>query len=167
MSAQLLAGEPQSPASPPETGTSAARQVSRAKLAGACGLVSVVLFAAYIRLSWTAPVNSDGAANVLQAYDMLHGNVLLHGWWLSNVSFYSTELPQYVLLEALLGAVPAVIHVAAAMTHTIVTQIRHAHGMRKPQVASSNHGDAHGCGVCNHSCSSVSADRIRPLTYAQ
>jgi hypothetical protein len=120
MSAQLLAGESQSPASPPETGAPPERQVSRAKLAGACGLLSLVLFVAYIRLSWTAPVNSDGAANVLQAYDMLHGNALLHGWWLSDVSFYSTELPQYVLIEALLGAVPAVIHIAAAMTYTIV-----------------------------------------------
>jgi hypothetical protein len=120
MSAQLLAGEPQSPASPPETRAPSANRASRVKLAGACGLVSVVLFVVYIRLSWTAPVNSDGAANVLQAHDMLNGNVLLHGWWLSDVSFYSTELPQYVLLEALLGAVPAVIHVASAMTYTIV-----------------------------------------------
>ena len=120
MSAQLLAGEPESPASSPETGAPPARRTFRLKLVGACALVSVVLFVAYIRLSWTAPVNSDGAANVLQAFDILNGNVLLHGWWLSDVSFYSTELPQYVLIEVFLGAIPAVIHVAAAMTYTMV-----------------------------------------------
>jgi len=123
MPAQLLAGEPRSSASPSETETPPARRGSRVKLFGTCGLVGLVLFAAYVRLSWTAPVNSDGAANVLQALDILHGNVLLHGWWLSDCSFYTTELPQYVLLAALLGAGPAVIHVAAAMTYTIVIML--------------------------------------------
>jgi len=31
-------------------------------------------------------VDADGAGNVLQAWDMLHGNPLLRGWWLSDVS---------------------------------------------------------------------------------
>ena len=78
------------------------------------------LFACYLRVSWTQPVNSDGAANALQAWDMLHGNLLLHGWSLSDVSFYTTELPQYALLELGLGLGPGVVHVAAAMTYTLV-----------------------------------------------
>jgi xanthosine utilization system XapX-like protein len=78
-----------------------------------------VLFGAYFRLSWTAPVNSDGAANIFQAWAMLHGNLLLHGWWLSDASFYTTELPQYALIEAVLGPIPSVIHLAAAMTYTL------------------------------------------------
>ncbi|HTP17138.1 MAG TPA: hypothetical protein VMK13_15055, partial [Streptosporangiaceae bacterium] len=56
------------------------------------------LFLCYLRLSQATAVNSDGASNVLQAWDMLHGNPVLHGWWLSDVSFYTTELPQYVLV---------------------------------------------------------------------
>ena len=88
-------------------------------MAGASAVTVLVLFLAYYRLSWTASVNSDGAANVFQAWDMVHGNVLLHGWWLSDVSFYTTELPQYALFEAILGQVPAVIHLAAAMTYTL------------------------------------------------
>ena len=51
---------------------------------------------------------------------MLHGNVLLHGWRLSDVSFYTTELPQYVLVEAVRGLGPEVVHVAAAMTYTLL-----------------------------------------------
>ena len=80
---------------------------------------AAVLFACYLRLSWTVPVNSDGASNALQAWDMLHGNLLLHGWQLSDVSFYSTELPQYALLEAVHRADPGVVHLGGAMTYTL------------------------------------------------
>ncbi len=37
---------------------------------------------------------------------MLHGNPLLRGWELSDVSFYTTELPQYMVLEVLRGLHP-------------------------------------------------------------
>jgi hypothetical protein len=50
---------------------------------------------------------------------MLHGNLLLHGWSLSDVSFYTTELPQYMLVELVRGLNPGVVHVAAAMTYTL------------------------------------------------
>ncbi len=65
-------------------------------VAAACG----GLFALYLAQSRTAPFNSDGAANVLQARAMLDGNPLLRGWWTSDVSFYTTELPLYVLVTA-------------------------------------------------------------------
>jgi hypothetical protein len=83
-------------------------------------LGGVVLFVAYLRVSRTQPVNSDGASNALQAWDLLHGNPLLHGWWLSDVSFYTTELPQYMLVEAVRGLSADVVHVAAAMTYTLL-----------------------------------------------
>jgi hypothetical protein len=84
------------------------------------GLAVAVLFALYWRQSRIAPVNSDGAAIALQARDMLHGNLLLHGWRLSDVSFYATELPQYMVIEALLGLGPWVVNVAAAMTYALL-----------------------------------------------
>ena len=83
-------------------------------------VAAALLFACYLRVSGTAPVNSDGASNALQAWDMLHGNLLLHGWWLSDVSFYTTELPQYALLELVFGLHPSVVHLAGAMTYTLV-----------------------------------------------
>jgi hypothetical protein len=89
-------------------------------VAAVSALGVLTLFLALYRLSWTVAVDSDGAALVLQAWDMLHGNVLLHGWRLSDVSFYTTELPQYALIETFLGPVPAVVHVAGAMTYTLV-----------------------------------------------
>jgi hypothetical protein len=51
---------------------------------------------------------------------MLHGNLLLHNWWVSDVSFYTTELPQYMLIEAVAGLGPWVVHAAAAMTYTLL-----------------------------------------------
>ena len=83
-------------------------------------LAVAVLFTVYWRQSGLAPVTSDGAGNALQARDMLHGNLLLHNWWVSDVSFYTTELPQYMLIEAVLGLGPWVVHVAAAMTYTLL-----------------------------------------------
>ena len=103
----------------PAAGTRARR---RGALAWALGtaFVGVVLFACYLRQSRTISVGSDGAAQALQAWDLLHGNPLLHGWWVSDVSFYTTELPQYALIELARGLTADVIHVAGAMTYTLL-----------------------------------------------
>ena len=50
---------------------------------------------------------------------MLHGNLLLHGWYLTDVSFYTTEEPQYALLEIFFGVHANTAHIAAAMTYTL------------------------------------------------
>ena len=83
-------------------------------------LAVALLFVAYLQVSRTYPENSDESNILLMAWDMLHGNVLLHGWYLSDVSFYTTELPQYVMLERLIGLHTDTAHVAAAMTYTLV-----------------------------------------------
>lgn len=83
----------------------------------ACG---VVLFYLYLGQARTMPVASDGASQALQAWAMLHGNLLLHGWSLSDVSFYSTELPQFMLIEAVRGLNGQDVHLAAAMTYTLL-----------------------------------------------
>jgi hypothetical protein len=87
---------------------------------GVVVLAVAILFACYWRQSLTQPISSDGAANALQAWDMLHGNLLLHGWLLSDVSFYTTELPQYMLIEAVRGLGPGVVNLGAAMTYTLL-----------------------------------------------
>jgi hypothetical protein len=82
-------------------------------------LSGAVLFAAYLRLSETSQLNSDSANILLMASDLLHGNLLLHGWHMSDVSFYPTEIPQYALLESVLGLHMQTAHAAAAMTYTL------------------------------------------------
>jgi hypothetical protein len=95
---------------------------SRTRLAwiGACVVAGVLLFLCYLRVSWTQSISSDGGSNALEAWDMLHGNLLLHGWTLTDVSFYTTELPEYMLLELIRGLGPAVVHTAAAFTYTLL-----------------------------------------------
>lgn len=80
----------------------------------------VFLFAIYLAQARSMPVTSDGASNALQAWDMLHGNLLLHGWVLTDVSFYTTELPEYMLVELVRGLGISAAHIAAALTYTLV-----------------------------------------------
>ena len=98
------------------------RRVSIRRLltAVAAALVVALLFLAYLHVSRTYPENSDESNDLLMAWDMLHGNVLLHGWYLSDVSFITTELPQYALLVWLFGLHTDTAHIAAAMTYTLV-----------------------------------------------
>jgi hypothetical protein len=65
-------------------------------------------------------VQSDGAGMELEAWAMLHGNLLLHGWYLSDVSFYTTELPEYMLVERVCGLNPDVVRLSAALTYTLL-----------------------------------------------
>ncbi len=83
-------------------------------------LSGLVLLAAYARLSQTYTLNSDSANILLMGSDLLHGNLLLHSWYMSDVSFYPTELPQYALLESFLGLRAETAHIAAGMTYTVV-----------------------------------------------
>jgi len=93
---------------------------ARAWPAGAWLAGTGAAFAVYLRLAQTRAVNSDGASQALQAWDMLHGNPLLRGWTVSDVSFYTTELPQYALVELVRGLRADVVDIAAAMTYTLV-----------------------------------------------
>ena len=121
----LRAGaEPQSIAIPASPGGLGEREggsgVSR-RWAAVAGYVlsGAVLFVAYLRLSETYSLNSDSANILLMGWDLLHGHLLLHGWYMSDVSFFPTELPQYALLESFLGPHMQTAHVAAAMTYTL------------------------------------------------
>ncbi len=83
-------------------------------------VVAVVLFIAYLRMSRTYPATSDGADQALQAWDMLHGNWLLRGWTLGDVTYYSTEIPEYALVELVRGLGADVVHIAGAITYTLL-----------------------------------------------
>jgi hypothetical protein len=80
----------------------------------------VVLFVLYLRLADTYPVYSDGADQALQGWDLLHGNWLLSGWTVGDVSYYTTEIPEYALLDLIHGLAPGVVHLAGAFTYTLL-----------------------------------------------
>ena len=99
------------------------RSARRRLLPVAVGAVCAGLFCCYVRLSATFPGGSDGASNALEAWDLLHGNWLLRGWTLTDVSFYTTELPEYAAVELARGLNPGVLHVAAALTYTLLVLV--------------------------------------------
>jgi hypothetical protein len=103
-------------------GESPAPASSRQGLIWLAGYVaaSLLLFLCYLRISGAVPVTSDGGNNAVQAWDMLHGNWLLRGWVLGDASYYTTELPEYALVEIFRGLSPAVVHICAAITYTLL-----------------------------------------------
>ena len=98
----------------------AGRGKGRARWVAGTSLAAAVLMFCYLRIAGVTQVNSDGAGLVLQASDMLHGNVLLHGWWATDVSFYTTELPEYLVVTAFGGLRPEVVHICSALTYTML-----------------------------------------------
>jgi hypothetical protein len=113
--------EPRNPRTPADPIGSPGWTTGRRVLAAAVAVLAVaLLFVAYLQVSRTYPENSDESNDLLMAWDMLHGNVLLHGWYLSDVSFITTELPQWLILVGLFGLHTGTAHIAAAMTYTLV-----------------------------------------------
>ena len=108
------------PARQPAAGETERGPLARWVWPAVVAVAAVVLFLCYLRLSGTTPDNSDGADQALQAWDMLHGNWLLHGWTVGDVSYYTTEIPEYIVVELIRGLGPGVIHVAAAVTYTLL-----------------------------------------------
>jgi hypothetical protein len=86
----------------------------------AAAVISLVLFWCYLRQAQTYQLNADPAGQALQAWDMLHGNLLLRGWWLGDVSFYTVELPLNMIIEMIVGLKPVEISILAALIYTAV-----------------------------------------------
>ena len=86
----------------------------------AFAVAAVVLFLCFLQLARTYPADSDGSDQALQAWEMLHGNLLLHGWTIADVTYYTTEVPQYMLVEMVRGLGSDVIHIAGAITYTLL-----------------------------------------------
>ncbi|MBO0804297.1 MAG: hypothetical protein J2P25_14635 [Nocardiopsaceae bacterium] len=91
--------------------------------AGIFLLLMLVLAYAYLRLSQTYAENSDEANILLMANDMLHGNLFLSGWHVSDVPFITTELPQMAVLVGVFGLHLNTAHIAAAVTYTLAVAV--------------------------------------------
>jgi hypothetical protein len=110
---------------PPEVGAvagTADRVVVARRWWIAAGWVAagLALLALYLRISLSYPADSDGANSALQGWDMLHGNLLLHGWILGDATYYTFELPLYAITEVFSGLHSATIHLVSALTYLIV-----------------------------------------------
>jgi hypothetical protein len=91
------------------------------------GAALLVLF---VRIALSFPVNSDESGNALHAWAMLHGQVLLHGWILGDVTFYTMELPIIAVSELFFGLSDLSSSVAAALVYLIVAALAVALALR-------------------------------------
>jgi hypothetical protein len=83
--------------------------------------VAAVVFSwCYILQARTQVANSDGAGMALQGWDMLHGNILLRGWWTPDVNFYTFEIPIDALVIAVRGLSADVVHVTAGIVYALL-----------------------------------------------
>lgn len=79
----------------------------------AAAVLAFLCFTAYLIFEISKqPINSDGACMLLEAQDILSGNVLLSDWHLTGVSFLTTDLPWFVLAVAIFGVTLRAYHFA-------------------------------------------------------
>jgi hypothetical protein len=81
---------------------------------------AMMLFVLFLRIARTKGVNSDAANNALQAFDMLHGHLLLHGWIIGDATYYTFELPVIAIVEIFFGEHTVTMNVAEALIYLIV-----------------------------------------------
>ena len=82
--------------------------------------LTIGLFLGYLFQSRNSGANSDAAAMALQGWELVHGHLLLRGWFLSDVSFYTFEVPLDGLISVVYGLQSDVIHVAAAAEYALL-----------------------------------------------
>jgi hypothetical protein len=105
----------------PERGMTSAGDIRMSVAAWtAAGLLG---YGILLRVSYGGRIDSDGANSALQAWDLIHGHVLLHGWLLGDATFYAFELPVNGVAELLLGLGPQAAHVASAAAYFIVVAL--------------------------------------------
>jgi hypothetical protein len=98
----------------------AARRRAWAALAWAAG--AAALFVLFLRITLADPrsMSSDPANSALQAWDMLHGHLLLHGWIVGDATFYTLELPLIAIAEMFFGLHIIAVQVAVALVYVAV-----------------------------------------------
>jgi hypothetical protein len=120
----------------------------RARRAVAAGLAAAmavaVVYCCALREASTVTPTSDAASMALQGWAMAHGNPLLHGWRLADVSFYTIEVPLYAIAGLVLGLRPDLVPACAAATFTILVVLAAAvaRGRRKDLAAAAAAGIA-------------------------
>ena len=82
------------------------------------------LFFGYLYSSQLVVKNSDDASIILEGQAMLHGNLLMHGWYLPSDSFITTEMPLDALNsifftgQQILRITPALLYAATVLIAT-------------------------------------------------
>ncbi len=70
---------------------------------GAICLIAIVYCTFVISRICQLPINADASCMILEAEDILSGNLLLSNWSLTGVTFLTTDLPYYIIGTAIAG----------------------------------------------------------------
>jgi hypothetical protein len=87
----------------------------------AWAVAGLAVFAFFVRISYGGRIDSDGANSALQAWDLIHGHLLLRGWDFGDATFYTFELPVNGVSQLIFGLGPRAAHVASALVYFIIT----------------------------------------------
>jgi hypothetical protein len=82
---------------------------------------AAVVYTLFLLITRGEAFSSDPSNNALQAWDMLHGHLLLHDWILGDVTFYTFELPLIALVEVFFGLTTTSLAVSVALIYLAVT----------------------------------------------
>lgn len=96
------------------------RRMRRWWSAAAWAGAGIAVYALALRISFGGRIDSDGANSALQAWDLIHGHLLLHGWLLGDATYYFFELPIIGVVQLVFGLGPLSTHVASALVFLIV-----------------------------------------------
>lgn len=86
----------------------------------AFALVAIAFYLLCLANSDTQPWDADASAVFLQGWDLVHGHLLLHGWWSSDVNFYTFDAPILGLCGVVFGMGNQALHIAGALIYTFV-----------------------------------------------
>ena len=101
-------------------GASAPRAVRCWWAAAAWAAAGLALYAFFLRISFGGRIDSDGANSALQAWDLTHGHLVMHGWLIGDATFYAFELPINGVIQLIFGLGSLATHLASALTLLIV-----------------------------------------------
>lgn len=82
--------------------------------------IAIILFSIFLFASQSVALNSDTVNALLQGKAVANGNVLLHGWTFSNVSFYTTDLLLYGLAIWIGGFHFAILRIVPSIIYTLI-----------------------------------------------
>ena len=80
----------------------------------------LILFAFYLAVGLAVPYTSDHASIFLEAKSIIDTNFLLKGWALSTVSYFTTEIPFYILGILIFGNSEKVIYLVSAANYALL-----------------------------------------------
>jgi hypothetical protein len=83
-------------------------------------LLGGFLFSMYLLISRIVLYNADDASIILEAQSMLHGNIIMHGWYMPTDNFLTIDMPLYAIGLQLGFSLTALLRIVPSFLYTLV-----------------------------------------------